>query len=135
MAKRKGKDEEEDFGEGEYVPVVYARDLDQAEAYKELLADHEIPAMLEEEALKGRRGLPVLVPENLLDEASQVIADFEQNEAFEEEEDFEEEEEDEEDGLQPLDEDGLLEGEEEEEEEEEGEEGDEDEEEEEDEGF
>lgn len=76
---------------GDFVSVVVARSPEEAEMYRVLLADHDIPAILatdeglEELAENGRmvqhgavsHGTPVLVPESLLDEASQVISERE----------------------------------------------------------
>jgi len=76
----------------DYVPAFFARNIDEAEEYCELLSDHDIPARagLDEELLTEAdpdqraasrlgmtHGVPVLVPERLLDEASEVIADRE----------------------------------------------------------
>ena len=97
---------------GEFVPAVFARNAEDAEEYRELLEDHDIPAIIgvddeeEKESVgrAGRRrglshGVPVLVPEALLDEASEIIADREENDDFvendEEDEDDDEEEEEE----------------------------------------
>lgn len=91
----------------EYVPAVFARSKEQAEVFCELLNDHDIPALVgeveDEEAggaRRGRsmaRGVPVLVPEALLDEAGEVIAEREDAEGEFElgEEEFEDDEEDE----------------------------------------
>jgi len=128
----------ESFDKDDYVPAFFARNLAEAEEYCELLSDHEIPARagLDEELLAdadpdhhaaSRRGMthgvPVLVPESLLDEASEVIADREDLDEFEDdEEEEEEEEEDEEDfGLGEVAADDLL-GDEDDDEDEEGEE-------------
>lgn len=74
----------------DFVPAVVARSADEAEQYRELLDDHDIPAIIgTDEDLPGQddnddkaqrehivgRGIPVLVPGTLLDEASGVIAD------------------------------------------------------------
>ena len=83
---RKPGDKDKDF-----VPAVFARDSDDAQSYVALLKDHEIPAIVgagqtpqesdqPEEAPAARRltrGVPVLVPDALLDEASEIIADRE----------------------------------------------------------
>ena len=77
----------------EYVTAVVARNRGEAEQYRDLLSDHDIPAVVDEEKLdkteeatshsKGIvRGVQVLVPEVLLDEASEVIADREDVEDF-----------------------------------------------------
>jgi hypothetical protein len=106
---RKGKqrwdgprDEHDDF-----VPAVFARSMEEAEDYRQLLDDHDIPAIIgaEEEpsrpslrSLRGvTRGLPVLVPEAMLDEASEVIAERDNADEFGlDREDADEEEEEEE---------------------------------------
>ncbi|MCK4276981.1 MAG: hypothetical protein KAX78_10735 [Phycisphaerae bacterium] len=103
-------------GKSDFVPVVYARSLDDAEQYRSLLEDHDIPAMvgtdekLDDEAkraeLPRRRGVPVMVPEVLLDEASEVIADREDLDEFAPQTDETDEHEDEDDELElqePLD--------------------------------
>ncbi len=75
----------------DYVPVVFGRDASKADEYRELLSDFDIPAMVGsdeelgdkvEAEIKARKrgmthGLPVLVPEAFLDEASEIIADNE----------------------------------------------------------
>lgn len=103
-------------GKSDFVPVVYARSLDDAEQYRSLLEDHDIPAMvgadekLDDDAkraeLTPRRGVPVMVPEVLLDEASEVIADREDIDEFAPQTDETDEHEDEDDVLElqvPLD--------------------------------
>ncbi len=79
-----------------FVPVVMARSKDEAEQYCELLSDHDIPAMVGDDdqcdscpngnnrphARGMIRGVPVLVPEEMLDEAGQVIADREDVDEF-----------------------------------------------------
>jgi len=118
--------------EGEFVPVFFARNIEEAEEYCHLLSDHEIPARAgvdgelpseedPEHHLAGRRGMthgvPVLVPETLLDEASEIIADREEFSEFEEDDEEEEEEEDDEsfglEGLDSEEEEALLDDEEE----------------------
>ena len=123
----------ESFDKDDYVPAFFARNIAEAEEYCQLLGDHEIPARagLDEELLAdadpdhraaSRRGMthgvPVLVPECLLDEASEIIADREDLDEFGEgEEDDVEDDEDEEDfGLGEVAPDELLVDEEEEEE-------------------
>ena len=45
--------EEEEFDptadQGDFVPAVYARTIEAAEEYRELLNDHDIPAVVGEE--------------------------------------------------------------------------------------
>jgi len=93
-------------GSEEFVSAVVARSPEEAQRYRDLLEDHGIPALIEAENEGAgaeppvprslRQGIPVLVPEALLDEASEVIADRENLDEFElaEEEDQEDEEED-----------------------------------------
>ncbi len=98
----------------DYVPAMVARSLAEAERYRDLLSDHDIPSQVgeeelaEEDRLQGStrgmsRGVAVLVPEVLLDEASEIIADSENDEdlrELDEDEEFaDEEEEDELDGF------------------------------------
>jgi len=109
-------DEEPDASEQEFsdfVAAVFARSTEEAEEYRELLEDHDIPAIVgeedspeDEEERRARswfrrgmtRGVPVLVPEVLLDEASEVIADRGDLDELDEE-DQEDEEEEEDEGL------------------------------------
>ena len=118
--------EDESFDDDGYVPVLFARNVDEADEYCELLSDHDIPARAgtDEELLEdadpdqraaNRRGMthgvPVLVPESLLDEASEVIADREDISDFDDEEDLEDEEDDDEEfGLAEVDDEELLGG-------------------------
>jgi hypothetical protein len=129
-------DEEEFEGQEEeysdFVPAVFARSLNEAQKYQELLNDHDIPAIvgLDEELqseddtphVKRRKGMthgvPVLVPEVLLDEASEVIADREEHDEFEtdEDDDLEDDEDEEEEEFELEEGEELEEAEEEEEE-------------------
>ena len=117
-------------GEGDFVPVFFARNFEEAEEYCDLLIDHDIPARPGvDEELPGegspeqrsadRRGLThgvaVLVPEALLDEASEVIADREEFGEFGEDDEDVEEDDDEALGLTGVDsQEAFLEDEEEE---------------------
>ncbi len=111
--------DEEDFGLSEeehtgFVPVVVAHSADEAEQYCELLSDHDIPAMIgdnepETDADKETpanprprisRGVSVMVPEALLDEASGVIADREDLDEFRVDDDDDESDDDDELGLE-----------------------------------
>lgn len=117
-----GPEEQDD-----YVPLMHAKNMDQAEEYCLMLEDNDIPAMVDDDYTprrKGGKGVPVLVPATLLEEAKAILEELEE-EAQEEEVDTEEEEEDD------LDEEEEFEDEELEEEEDEFEEDDEEEEEEE----
>ena len=79
----------------EIVPAVFARSAEEAEVYCELLNDHDIPAVVGDDddvdtvKARGRarrrsmtHGVPILVPEVLLDDAGQVIAVQEELEEF-----------------------------------------------------
>lgn len=95
-----GKNESLDLPEDDesgFVPAVFVRSMDEAERFRELLDDHDVPAVVatddeiaeseDGETRSGRlagmtQGVAVLVPEAMLDEASRVIADFEDAEGF-----------------------------------------------------
>lgn len=106
-----------DNAEDTYVPAVFARSPEEAEVYCELLSDHEIPAVLgDEDVLTGNdqplrhgmtRGLPVLVPEPLLDEAGAVIASREEAEELlaTDDDDLDEDYDDDHFGLSEMDDD------------------------------
>ena len=77
--------EEADYDD--FVAAVFARSREEAEVYCELLNDHDIPTRLGDEADLDEKtlgnpavhrgithGVPVLVPDILLDEASVIIA-------------------------------------------------------------
>ena len=117
-----------DESEDSLVPAVFARSPEEAEVYCELLNDHEIPAVIgDEDSLTGgqhpvrhgmTRGLPVLVPEPMLDEAGAVIASREEAEvllASNDDDDPDEDYSDEDDhfGMTELDDDGDFFGEDE----------------------
>lgn len=100
-------DEVYDFSDDEsLVPVVFGRNEDEAERYCEILEDHDIEAIIgfegnedrvDPDAMTVSRGTPVLVPESLLDEASEVISELQDElyEGFEEEDEEDQNEEDE----------------------------------------
>jgi len=114
---------EEEYSD--FVPAVYAKSLEEARLYRELLNDHDIPAIISDEqdqaASKGdkngpgktgsrsiSRGVAVLVPDSLLDEASEIIADREDSDEFGIVEDLledDEEEDQKEEGFDPEQED------------------------------
>ncbi|MBI5724699.1 MAG: hypothetical protein HZA50_12120 [Planctomycetes bacterium] len=118
---RRNRDEDEELGSsgedlGQFVTAVFARDSGEALELMELLEDHDIPAQVGEEDEEDRprkargksskpaagRGVPVLVPEELLEEAREVIAERNEIDEFDveeddQDEDDEEDEEDEED--------------------------------------
>lgn len=70
--------EEHSYQNDDLVPVVYGRDLTEANYYKALLDAHEIPAIVMEEAVlddsnDDESGIPVLVPEDHLEEAQDIL--------------------------------------------------------------
>lgn len=105
MAK---KDEEyipSDEDDSQFVPVMFARSGEEAERYRDLLEDHGVPAMIGSERdaeAEGAspsgpsmtHGVEVLVPEALLDEASEIIADREDLDEFSADDETDEEEDD-----------------------------------------
>ncbi len=114
----------ETFSDGDYVPAFFARDIAEAEEYCELLSDHEIPARagldaeLLDEADPDHRaashrgmthGVPVLVSERLLDEASEVIADRDDFSDFEDDDEVDDDDDDDDSfGLGEVDDEDLL---------------------------
>jgi hypothetical protein len=65
------------------VPAVFARSAEEAEVYRQLLDDHDIPAVVAadddvehpgEGVPEMTHGVPIMVPEPMLDEAGEVIA-------------------------------------------------------------
>lgn len=103
----------------EFVPAVFSRSREEADVVCELLNDHDIPAMVgtedqTDEPDRGSEmthGVPVLVPDVLLDEASEIIADREDAEEFspaaEEDDDEEEDDDDVDFGFGPENEEDL----------------------------
>ncbi len=96
----------------EYVLVVIARNADEVEKYRQVLEDHDIPVITgDDERGDGNDRRPprslaggcvrILVPEPLLDEASETIANMDETDecALSEEDLDEEEDEEEELGL------------------------------------
>jgi hypothetical protein len=107
---------------GEFVPAVFARSRDSADKYREVLEDHDIPVVLSDERetegdelTPPRRGMTngvaVMVPDALLDEASEIIANREETEEFEEDDELDDEDEGDEftlgDGFGEADEDDV----------------------------
>lgn len=126
MARKNEPLELPEDDQSDFVPAVFARSPEQAERFRQLLDDHDIPAVVptddeivgseDSQTRSGRlagmtQGVAVLVPEVLLDEASGMIADFEDADKLQVTGDeFDEDEEDEEDelGLKEELEDGEL---------------------------
>jgi len=79
-----------DDAEDTLVPVILARSPEEAEVYCELLHDHDVAAVVgDEDSLDANghpvqhgmtHGVPVLVPEPMLDEAGEIIASREDSE-------------------------------------------------------
>jgi len=70
-----------------FVPVVVVRTRAEAEEYCQLFSDHDIPAKMgdgdsDETDAPAIDGVPVLVEEDRLDEAKEIIADREDLEEF-----------------------------------------------------
>jgi hypothetical protein len=95
MARDNAPNFEERGGEfTDFVPVAFARSLQEAEEYRQLLDDHDIPAIVDTEDHAAKHsgqsaqrqdfshGVPVLVPEALLDEAGEVIAERDETDEF-----------------------------------------------------
>jgi len=85
----------------DYVPIVFARNIAEAEFYKVLLEDHDISAIINESAdddddeySESGQGISVLVPSEQLDEAELVL---EQRNEIDDDFDEEADEQDEED--------------------------------------
>ncbi len=100
MSKKKNSEDHQEF-----VTVLFARNLAEAEFYKALLEDQEIPVLIEDENTEAMglpdmaRGVPVMVPEEQLELAQDIIEqrtalddDIEDNGEDEEDEDEEEDE-------------------------------------------
>ena len=94
----------------EHVPLLYADSVEEAERICQILEDHDVPALPDEEYEdpeadeQGQQGVAVLVPESMVDEAEAILDDLEELEALgEEEEDFEDEEDEEDLGDEELD--------------------------------
>ena len=69
---------EQSHQDQELIAVVYSRDMSEANYYKSLLDDHEIPAVLKEnedrEDDDGEKGgIAVMVPDEHLAEAQDII--------------------------------------------------------------
>lgn len=93
MVDHIGDVEEEELGS--YVPAAYGVSLGEAQWYCQLLEDHDIPARVDEDysgptPRPGEgvpAGVPVLVPESMLEEAKDVIAEVDEVGVFDDDED------------------------------------------------
>lgn len=111
-AKKKDDDSQGSRG---YVPVIYARNITEAEFYKGLLETNDIPAIIEDaasevlgipESIVGK-GVPVLVPDGMLDEASEILAEHGDSQEEEALDDYEEMDEEFEDDAEEVDDEEL----------------------------
>ena len=59
----------------EMVTIAFAEDVDLAKQYKQLLLDNEIPAAIQSRSGNESeyKGIPVMVPEDYIDEAHMLI--------------------------------------------------------------
>jgi hypothetical protein len=59
----------------ELVTIAFAEDVDLAKQYKQLLEDNNIPAAIKihSESESDYKGIPVMVPEDYLDEAHMLV--------------------------------------------------------------
>ncbi len=75
MTKRSKKSQKSQTKLQEFVVVAFAEDLEQARDYETLLKSNDIPAVIKEHdrELTNAKGIAVMVPEDLLDEAHVVI--------------------------------------------------------------
>lgn len=96
MAKGSKKNSNLQNAVQDFVAVAFAEDLEQAQDYKTLLQNNEIPAMIKQQNIEGSnlRSFAVMVPEDFLDEAHVLIEsqdaydDFYDLASDEQEEDF-----------------------------------------------
>ena len=121
---RKGQFDSSEKENAGYVPIVIAMSRQEAEQYCQLFNDHDIDAIVGDEELDqakvkvklpggGRSaigGVPVLVAEEMIEEAREVLADRDDVESFhvDQEDDLEEDDQEEEDEEFELDEDEEL---------------------------
>jgi len=96
MAKRPKKTQKSQAKLREFVVVVSTDDFEQAEDYKNLLKNNNIPAVIKKQAEQSInvKSIAVMVPEDLLDEAHVII---ESQDAYDDFYDFALENEDEDD--------------------------------------
>ncbi|RKY27017.1 MAG: hypothetical protein DRP83_03150 [Planctomycetota bacterium] len=74
----------------EFVPVVFARSPQEAQRYRQLLEDHDVEAFVGYKAIEGwgevnydiSEGTPILVSENSLADAEEIIADRDEQDEF-----------------------------------------------------
>jgi len=75
MPKRKKKKSGSGTALKEMVTIAFAEDVDLAKQYKQLLLDNEIPAAIQSRSGNESeyKGIPVMVPEDYIDEAHMLI--------------------------------------------------------------
>jgi len=75
MSNRPKKNKNAPGGLSNFVAVVFAEDMEQAKRYKALLDDNDVPAVIKDDNMHSTdvRGMPVMVPEDHLDEAHVLI--------------------------------------------------------------
>jgi len=93
--------------EGGLACLCLASTRDEAVAYRQLLADYSIPAIIGETKDTSRDGgVPILVPQTLLDEANEVITCFSSDDPDEwEDEPFDDDDDDDDDEDEDYDDD------------------------------
>lgn len=117
MAQREPEDSRFDEEEEQLLPVIFARTAEEAEEYRQLLEDHGIYAVIADEddglaedadhparaRARISRGVPILVPEVDLDEAGEVLAEWDETGSYQLPTDYEDDDEDDdEDALATL---------------------------------
>jgi hypothetical protein len=75
MSNRKKKKSGSGTALKEMVTIAFAEDVDLAKQYKQLLLDNEIPAAIQSRSSNESeyKGIPVMVPEDYIDEAHMLI--------------------------------------------------------------
>lgn len=78
MAKKSSKQTGRTAAVKDYVTVAFAEDMDLARQYQQVLADHDIDAVVKrqpEMALNGFSDIAILVPESELDAAHALVSE------------------------------------------------------------
>ncbi len=84
----------------DFVPAVFANDLIEAQRLKELLEERDIPVLIEtadaerHDGLTLPSGIPVLVPTEMFEEATEILAAIDEDDVEESSEEESDEEED-----------------------------------------
>ena len=75
MSGRKKRKSSSSTALKELVTIAFAEDVDLAKQYKQLLEDNDIPAAIKTrtESDAEYKGIPVMVPEDYLDEAHMLV--------------------------------------------------------------